>query len=91
MPQRPSSLQNVSPTVRENWSISLVDYDPVSEKEQKNLMVDTQRFMKYAPHFSGLATPAESVALVRKVIENSSIENGDGGTYVFQFGDKQWQ
>ena len=50
-----------------------------------------QRLMAHAPHFTGLAKPAKSVALVRKVIENSSIEKGDGGSWVSQFGNKQWQ
>lgn len=53
--------------------------------------IEVQKLMGYAPHFTGLASPESAVALVRKVMENASVENGDGGTWVSQFGNKQWQ
>lgn len=72
-------------------SRSTVDRFTVSENEQEKMMIDMQRLMAHAPHFAGLAKPAESVSLVRKVIENASIENEDGGSWVSQFGNKQRQ
>lgn len=50
----------------------------------------TSKFAVYAPHFTGPITPQESVRLMLKVFESSSIENGNGGTFVSQFGNKQW-
>ncbi|KAF6224741.1 hypothetical protein HO133_009934 [Letharia lupina] len=48
------------------------------------------KFAAYAPHFTGPITPQESVNLMLKLFETSSISNGNGGTFVSQFGNKQW-
>lgn len=48
------------------------------------------KFAAYAPHFTGPITPQESVNLMLKLFEKSSISNGNGGTFVSQFGNKQW-
>lgn len=47
-------------------------------------------FVAYAPHFKGPITPEESVAAVRSVIENASVDKGDGGGFVSQYGNKRW-
>jgi NAD(P)-dependent dehydrogenase (short-subunit alcohol dehydrogenase family) len=48
------------------------------------------KFAKYAPHFTGPITPEESVKAVLKVIDNASIEKGDGGAFISHLGNKQW-
>lgn len=48
------------------------------------------KFADYAPHFTGPLTPTESVNHVMSVINKASVENGDGGSYVSHFGNKQW-
>lgn len=65
----------------------------IDTKDERNLKVkkDTAgKFKAYAPHFAGPITAQESVDLMLKVFERSSIENGNGGTFVSQFGNKQW-
>ena len=73
------------------YSRNFADYFPVSEREQHNLGVDMQRFAAHAPNFAGLASPADSVTLVRQVIAKANIDNGFGGAAVSQHGNKQWQ
>jgi hypothetical protein len=48
------------------------------------------KFLEYAPHFRGPITPEMSVGLCFKVIDSKSVENGDGGAFVSQFGNQQW-
>lgn len=48
------------------------------------------KFAAYAPHFKAAATPQESVGDMLKLFEKSSIENGNGGTFVSHLGNKQW-
>jgi NAD(P)-dependent dehydrogenase (short-subunit alcohol dehydrogenase family) len=47
-----------------------------------------QEVLATNPEFNGLATPAESVTLQRKVIENITIK--DSGAFLSHFGNKQW-
>lgn len=48
------------------------------------------KFAEYAPTFKGPDTPEQSVTAVRKVIEEASIEKGNGGDFISHFGNKQW-
>ena len=48
------------------------------------------KFAKYAPSFKGPISPQESVEKVLAVIEKASVANGDGGSFVSHFGNKQW-
>lgn len=48
------------------------------------------KFMKYAPEFKGPITAELSIQLMLDVINKASVEKGDGGTFVSQFGNKQW-
>lgn len=48
------------------------------------------KFAAYAPHFTAPSTPQESVNDMLKLFERSSIEKGNGGTFVSHFGNKQW-
>ncbi|RAL13933.1 SDR family oxidoreductase [Aspergillus homomorphus CBS 101889] len=47
-------------------------------------------FKEYAAHFTGPITPEVSVEHVLSVIYKASVENGDGGSFVSHFGNKQW-
>ncbi|RDA93283.1 hypothetical protein CP533_2048 [Ophiocordyceps camponoti-saundersi (nom. inval.)] len=49
-----------------------------------------QKFIQYAPHFTGPATPEAAIRDVISVWERASLENGDGGSYVSHHGNKQW-
>lgn len=49
-----------------------------------------QRFMEYAPDFTGPVAPEIAVKDVISVWEKASVENGDGGTFVSQKGNKRW-
>ncbi|KAI0844098.1 putative short chain dehydrogenase [Daldinia vernicosa] len=48
------------------------------------------KFAEYAPNFTGPITPEVSVKMVRSVWENASLENGDSGAFLSQYGNKQW-
>lgn len=48
------------------------------------------KFTQYAPHFKGPATPEVSIKAVLDVMDKSSLEKGDGGTFVSHLGNKQW-
>jgi NAD(P)-dependent dehydrogenase (short-subunit alcohol dehydrogenase family) len=48
------------------------------------------KFKEYAPHFTGPITPEESIKLMLGVIESSSVENGRGGAFISQLGNRQW-
>ncbi|KAI1412747.1 NAD(P)-binding protein [Hypoxylon sp. FL1857] len=62
----------------------------LSPKELQSLEKMGRKFAEYAPHFKGPITPEESVKLVINVINNASVERGDGGSFVSHFGNKQW-
>lgn len=47
-------------------------------------------FAKYAPHFTGPATPESAVKSVLGVIGNASVETGKGGAFLSHLGNKQW-
>ena len=53
-------------------------------------MVMFGKFQAYAPHFTGPSSPAEAAKSVISVYENASVANGDGGSFVSHFGNKQW-
>jgi len=48
------------------------------------------KFGDYAPDFQGPSSPESAVKDVISVYEKASVENGDGGTYVSHYGNKQW-
>ncbi|KAL7619787.1 hypothetical protein AAE478_010330 [Parahypoxylon ruwenzoriense] len=66
------------------------DVEKMSEKQRKNFEKMAAKLQTYAPDFKGQITPEESVKLVLGVINNASVERGDGGSFVSQFGNKQW-
>jgi hypothetical protein len=62
----------------------------VPEEVQQKMMKLATAFQKYAPHFTGAITPEVSVKAVLSVIENASLEKGDGGAFISHLGNKQW-
>ena len=63
---------------------------PVNPHQLAGLQSLMGKFMTYAPHFKGPATPEYAVGAVSKVWENASVEKGDGGAFVSHLGNKQW-
>lgn len=49
-----------------------------------------RKFAAYAPHFKGPEAIDVAIRDVLSVIYKSSVENGDGGSFVSQFGTKKW-
>ncbi|KAH7077911.1 hypothetical protein BKA63DRAFT_274435 [Paraphoma chrysanthemicola] len=64
--------------------------EQMTPEEMAKGMAFFGKFQQYASGFQGPTTPEVSVDLMLKVIENASIEKGDGGAFVSQFGNKQW-
>ena len=62
----------------------------VTEEQMKNAMALGAKFARYAPHFRGRTTPEQSVKEMMDVINRASLETGYGGSFVSQFGNKQW-
>lgn len=48
------------------------------------------KFNGYAPNFTGPSAPPEAIGDVLSVLEEASIEKGNGGDYISHFGNKQW-
>jgi len=48
------------------------------------------KFVQYEPSFKGPVSPEVSVTAVRSVIENASIEKGNGGDFLSHLGNKRW-
>jgi len=61
-----------------------------TEKQQKRGYEQFLQFQTEYPHFKGPFTNEESVGHIMKVIENSSVAGGNGGTVVSHFGNRQW-
>jgi hypothetical protein len=62
----------------------------VDEETGAKLATQVAKFLAYAPHYTGQSLPVDSVKDVLSVVEKSSLKNGNGGTYVSHFGNKQW-
>ncbi|KAH6638612.1 hypothetical protein BKA67DRAFT_588952 [Truncatella angustata] len=65
-------------------------YKDSSEEDLAKLGVLMGKFAKYKPDFSGPVTTETSVQDVKRVWETTSIENGDGGAFLSQYGNKTW-
>jgi hypothetical protein len=61
-----------------------------NEEQNRKLAIQGQKFMKYAPHFTGPIQPDESIRAVMDVIEKASLANGDAGAFLSHKGNKQW-
>ncbi|RYP71766.1 hypothetical protein DL771_004578 [Monosporascus sp. 5C6A] len=80
-------FMSISPGVVDTGHINPAD---LPEQKSKGAMALAAKFAKIAPHFKGPITPEESVRSILAVIENASVDRGDGGSFVSQFGNKQW-
>lgn len=49
-----------------------------------------KKFAEWAPHFTGPLTPEQSIDAVLTVIDEKSVENGDGGSFISHWGNKEW-
>ena len=48
------------------------------------------KFVKYEPNFKGNISPEESVTAMRSVIQDVSIDKGNGGDFLSHHGNKRW-
>lgn len=74
-------------------SPGLVDngqFEGLNEKQGKRACEQGVQFATEYPHFKGPQTNEESVGQIMKVVSESSVEGGNGGTFVSHFGNKQW-
>lgn len=49
-----------------------------------------KKFAAYAHHFKRPLTTEESVSAIIKVIDEKSVKDGDGGSFISHLGNKQW-
>ncbi|KAL6802611.1 NAD(P)-binding protein [Trichoderma sp. SZMC 28013] len=64
--------------------------DNLTPDQLQSLAKTGLKFAAYAPHFKGPISPEESVRHVLSVIDKSSVADGNGGSFVSHFGNKQW-
>lgn len=65
--------------------------NPVVTDEETRLQGEmVGKFMQYAPDFKGPTPIDESIGMMLSVMEKSSIEAGNGGTCVSQFGNQRY-
>jgi len=62
----------------------------VTEEEGKKAMTQGAKFQVYAPDFAGPIAAEDSVKAVLRVVENASLEKGDGGAFLSHMGNKKW-
>ena len=63
----------------------------VTEKQLANVQKMAAAFAKAAPDFKGAITPEESVEKVLSVIDNASLKEGWGASFVSHHGNnKEW-
>ncbi|RAO66492.1 uncharacterized protein BHQ10_002504 [Talaromyces amestolkiae] len=65
-------------------SVATGNFDNLTPEEEAKAGVMFQKFMKYAPHFTGPAPVDDAVKDVLQVVENATIET-NGGTLVSHF------
>jgi len=62
----------------------------VTDEEKQKLAEISGKFKLYAPHFTGPDTAEVAIRQMLSVINRSSVKAGDGGSWVSQYGNKQW-
>ncbi|KAH7083436.1 putative short chain dehydrogenase [Paraphoma chrysanthemicola] len=65
-------------------------YDNVTPEQIAGLQGFMARVVVYAPHFKGPTPVEEAIPVMRKTWERISIEDGFGGKFISQNGDRQW-
>ncbi|KAI2471086.1 NAD(P)-binding protein [Annulohypoxylon bovei var. microspora] len=81
-------FMSISPGVVETSGHN--DPSKLSEKEKQKMEKMVRKFSEYAPQWKGPIMPDESVKLVLGVMNNASVERGDGGSFVSHYGDNRW-
>ncbi|KAI8948523.1 NAD(P)-binding protein [Xylaria longipes] len=64
--------------------------DYATDAQKQRFAGYLQSLKPYAPHFTGPKTTESAVEDLLAIVGKSSVENGDGGSFVSQFGTKQW-
>ncbi|KAI1207831.1 NAD(P)-binding protein [Annulohypoxylon truncatum] len=80
-------FMSISPGV---VATGLNDTTKLTEKEKRGFGEMVRKFSEYAPQWKGPITPEESVRHILGVVNNASVERGDGGSFVSHYGNKQW-
>ena len=62
----------------------------MTEDQIKNAIALGRKLARYAPHFTGRVTPAESVKDMMAVINKATLEGGYSGSFISHLGNKQW-
>lgn len=62
----------------------------VTEAQGQIMAAEGAKFAKYNPRIKGPTTPEVAAAQMLGVLERASVDAGDGGTSVSQFGNRQW-
>lgn len=70
--------------------VATSQFDNPTEEQKEGARKMVANFAEYAPGFKGPITPEESVNKVMGVINNASVEKGDGGAFISHLGSKQW-
>ncbi|KIA75777.1 short-chain dehydrogenase [Aspergillus ustus] len=65
-------------------------YDDATPEQLRAVQRVMGKFAEYAPGFIGPVGVEVAVGRVLDVWERASVENGDGGSFVSQFGNKTW-
>ena len=63
---------------------------PATDDEKQALGQLMMKFKSYAPDFAGPTTAEVSIGQMLSVIEGASLDAGNGGAFLSQFGNKQW-
>ncbi|KAH8901626.1 NAD(P)-binding protein [Thozetella sp. PMI_491] len=71
-------------------SVDVGQWNDATPEQLEKIGGMSAKFKAYAPHFEGPVTPEVSVEKMRVVIENVSIEKGNGGEFLSQNGNKEW-
>ncbi|KAL3475380.1 hypothetical protein BJX99DRAFT_229808 [Aspergillus californicus] len=65
-------------------------YADATPEQLQSVMGIMTKFQEYAPDFKGPVAPETAVKRVLGVWDRASVENGDGGSFVSQYGNKTW-
>ncbi|KAI9658934.1 MAG: hypothetical protein M1821_001894 [Bathelium mastoideum] len=63
---------------------------PPTPEQLEGMKAMFAQFKEYAPDFTGPISAQTSVEMVMRVVEEKSVEKGDGGRFVSHKGDQRW-
>ncbi|KAF4953192.1 hypothetical protein FGADI_6167 [Fusarium gaditjirri] len=70
--------------------VDVGQFDHASPQQLESMGGMMAKFKEYAPNFGGPAKAEAAVSDMRAVWEKATIEDGYGGAYLSQYGNKQW-